>query len=466
MSFQTKADANANAKANLASLPTETIEHILLCTTQKDMISLSRTNKLFHRVTTSRIFETVELKLQSLDQACLDRVRGRLYLLLRSILENPALAELLRSFSLSAFGNTFSGPISRVNQPEEFLTAREEQIAVNVISQTNLATEKAAWIRSLREREVDSVVALILALSPNLRFLGLDINFFPPPGVPILSMVLKHMFVKDSSSWALCSLQQLKTLELKIPPPYSEPPIEFSGFLECCYAPAIHDVTTTLPKSWRLAQLGQRPQFSSLRHLKLRHTQAMAGQLRELLSSTPNLQSLQYDFYCIVDSGGVNDAYVYGSAISRAIEEVKSSLVKLVLSITMAARTATEISAGLRWGIRGQMASLQQFERLQYLEVPLALLLGWSPQLAPALDDILPRSIQNLYITGHLDDFSNWEWTADDTLQQLRQLVTAQKTRFPDLESVTTRLEDLEELKEIRSTWYGLNLLSSEAGFV
>ena len=174
--------------------------------------------------------------------------------------------------------------------------------------------------------------------------------------------------------------------------------------------------------------------------------------LKKLLSMTPNLQIFEFNSQCDCEpQDRFKMRYFDCGLLSSALEVVSGTLARLKITVEFVASTALEPENGGSyesrdsWGIKGSSGrSLQHFRQLKTIDVPWAVLLGWSTETDLKLAECLPEGLWGLVLAHDLAYFSEYGW--DDRVCVGRLLdYLAEGSRPVGLESLGVRFDDEDE---------------------
>jgi len=135
--------------------------------------------------------------------------------------------------------------------------------------------------------------------------------------------------------------------------------------------------------------------------LRLPLAAAFPRTLKALFQLTPKLKTLMYDILMpagLFPNEGLVDAL---AMIPETTEE-------LTIRVHMYVREAFDLPNIFRAVYGGGIGSLQRLRNLNSLTIPLSLVFGHDPQgeVIPQLADVLPRSLESLYLVGDLTNFN------------------------------------------------------------
>lgn len=186
-----------------------------------------------------------------------------------------------------------------------------------------------------------------------------------------------------------------------------------------------------------------------LRTLKLRATthDSVYSLVPKLIQAAPKLTRVEihYQLNKKKGIGRRNVGWILGDRLSSALTCVKNTLEYLKVSYELVSEGSDNTRA-----IASSFYSLKQLHRLQTADVPFFLLLGWVPEKAPALADVLPCSLSTL-------QFGDDEWWMsgilwDESLMMAKFADYFQDKRWkettPNLKKVTLSLWVYDEAED------------------
>ncbi|KAF2738247.1 hypothetical protein EJ04DRAFT_587982 [Polyplosphaeria fusca] len=434
--------------ASFIDLPQELKDSILVDIKHKDLSALSLTCK---RLRASAIpFLYADIRMIWKAEICLHapysrgtECRGtyspRLDLLLRSIIESPPLAAMIKNVALQAEGFFDQGVVLRIENdtfspglpiPKESHAGAFMAFAEQIGYAGNNETFKAA----VGNNSLHAILPLFLTACPNLNRLHLGLSF-----------VLKNQIFANFLSCAYPNnitarspFGQLKSLEVGTVPedlqvqPFSQ--LDYK-LLDAVYVHLLHmptlerahlaNVPSPIPFNYnrgssqeeRLYSLPISTQTSTLRSLELIQTGISETVLGKVLATTPKLTSLTYD--PIINPRGDRFGFMDGEELAAALAHVKNSLTDLKISYT---GNFDEIETF-------HHCSLRHMSTLKTLEVPMTVLLGWfnwqrKPKL-PSIADSLPCRLEKLVLG---EDY----WWIEDILHWNEQEIMKALEEFVD----------------------------------
>ncbi|RAO66327.1 uncharacterized protein BHQ10_002339 [Talaromyces amestolkiae] len=137
----------------------------------------------------------------------------------------------------------------------------------------------------------------------------------------------------------------------------------------------------------------------NLTYLKLLRSKMTPRGLGKILSATPNLRQLEYEFWIDMKINEDPTVYYDGTVLDNALKPVRNVLERLRLNIR---HNGDYKFNGCSWRteVRGILRSLASFTQLTHLHLPHLLLLGRSIEEANAVKfvNMLPRSLKFLSV--------------------------------------------------------------------
>src|SRR4029077_12354599 len=81
--------------------------------------------------------------------------------------------------------------------------------------------------------------------------------------------------------------------------------------------------------------------------------------------------------------------------------------------------------------VKSQLGPLRKLSHLRKLEVPIAVLLGWSPEQGQLLAEILPASLMHLCVAEELYSHGSYAWTEELVLGKLEDFFSSVRQTLP-----------------------------------
>ncbi|KAJ5323142.1 hypothetical protein N7452_011431 [Penicillium brevicompactum] len=366
--------------------------------------------------------------------------------LLRTLVARPHLATHIRNLQLTGLPTKHPALVRTIRLVPISPTELSESIS---FIQKSGVPYRDLWIQELQRGRLDAVVALLLAQMPNLQCLRLGSAFTQRS--EIIGMVLRSAIL-EPVDYGLPDFRHLQhvTYLLKVGRDYARDHEvkNTADLLPFFYLSNVKSlslaVDSPLAITWPKPKL---PISSSLTSLVLNSVRE--NYLRDLLSITPHLKSLQWKFW--YDSGlldAVNSPIVDLDRIGDALSCLKNTLsdLKILGEVYLGGDGDINLPA---IKTEGSLSAMVVMDNLKTLQVPWAFLVGFALDTTKCLQDVLPRYLEHLTITWDLclqndedvvPDWPQFEWEDHHILEVLKSWLEDRETFTPNLRSVTLGL--------------------------
>ena len=458
--------------ANIHQLPQEVLRNTSDYLYRRDLLRFSLVSKPIRTVVEPSLYREIDLSWNP--QARRSRKHDApVHRLLRSIISRPDLAQHIRDLRFRGEKRSF-GPQERrdtrkplpVGSPRSLwksyqksdLTSAEMTGMESLIRSLKLPAEER-WLEGLRQGWVDVFVALVISRASNLRDLGLNSDF--QRETDLIGILIKEAV---SRSPKLC-FAALESITFGIDIEYNRDvvnhDVDLNQILPVFSIPSVKSLCMALPAKEITWPKDQVP-TSSLTSLTLHHSQLSEEMLGQLLRCTPSLRSLDYRSWYNIESNG---------RPNREFEELLDC-VKLSASLAHVQETLEDLRICARFiapqemfpedethrPMKGNLDSLHKFPHLRNLDIPIVVLLGWTPHhddddsLSPKLRDLFPPSLRNLVLTDDLQEMGQDEWYYPEVIQLFQEALEDQdkdKGGLANLKGIMLRLNSASR------SWYG-----------
>jgi hypothetical protein len=272
--------------AVFADLSTELAQYILTHLDPADLYAVSLASTSFHALAEPILYQEIEWVWDEKD-----RPGPSVDLLLRSCLRRPELSSFIKCIA-------FKG--TKINQSsiESNFSDDDLRLALQIMPRIDLGKVS----KDGGAVYVSIAVALLISQLTNLESLHLDNPSLAAQ--PAFIELLESIFYHDTAI-GFQSLQHFLFLKRRL---------RTKRFSALFYLPCIQSITISLSEPHDLMLWpGQRPCASTLTKLDLQWTTLKEESLTDILSATPNLKILTYDFYCDADPaipGGLLPLYL------------------------------------------------------------------------------------------------------------------------------------------------------------
>ncbi|KAM6512104.1 hypothetical protein FALCPG4_017087 [Fusarium falciforme] len=336
-----------------------------------------------------------------------------IFLLLRSLLENPELCSHVRSLNLDGIRcelpdvlpNIVALPLLELSQ---------------AITRTGVSKDVAeSWESKTQIGVADAVVALLVSMLPNLASLSLQANWNTE------SHFLGHLFRsalcsphRDGFQHQLPTFKALKKVSLGQRNRTNEHTDDQNSadMLALLYLPNIQTLSASIDNPIDFTWPSENPPApSALTWLKLHRMREC--RLAPVLSCLTNLQALRYAWFYESDiDEEVSDDVVRLDMMGSAMAKCKTLIDLEITALTLPAYRNGEYERP-DVTLHGSLAELSQLPQLKRLTVPWVFLAGMTMPSSPSgIGSALPRSLEHLTVTADLagtDLSGEWE---DETM--------------------------------------------------
>ncbi|KAJ8110136.1 hypothetical protein OPT61_g6938 [Boeremia exigua] len=294
-----------------------------------------------------------------------------------------------------------------------------------------------------RGRCVDALATLVLTRLTDVRSLNLGEGFlryslFLPQllkRTDYLFPQLRHVTLGDKSPDVRASVSYMD-LNLLRPVFYSSTIAKF----EC-----------SMSQPWRFQwNEAKPPRSNTLTSLTLFRTNISRATLGELLSATPKLKYLHFEhelvFNASMNSGPSLAPYLGLDELNTALFPVRDTLEEchFILRLSPGSISTTEYPlASVRFPpVQGTLTMLKFMPRLVKVEVPMTMLLGWYPNFAAKLEEVLPHGLVDLTLRDDLVRYCPWvaPINAEKKVVRIAEYIQGRAFHATQLESLKVRL--------------------------
>ena len=442
--------------ASFEELPVEIKESIVLETTFHDLISLSKTCKSIRAVALPAMFRNIDF---TWDANSKDG--PPITALLRSIYNNIHFQRSIQTLTLKAINYRgyqepgFEGDVLLPCHTHRIPT-EDWEIFEKALQVCPCEGKFECDDPTTREGNLNAAIAVLIRHCTRIRSLHVDVHFFMhtyrlssmfrstisrvvgPWGKQAWFSNLNHVTVSHTPNYYHTRL-----------PPVNERyavdlPVQPNTFLKMFYLPAVKTLdlvffpninniedsqdVTLKHTVWPFPQV---PVASTLTKLQLRRSPALPETLDLLLSTTPNLQSLDYDLFI-----PANQAPLSLDTLRKALDHIRTTIKHLSVKWEIfhdpddyfGGVNVSPFGIELTMACIGALGSLREFPALLTLETSLAVLYGQEQETREtALSEILPPNLERFTLLDDLWEFETFNWSDLEVLQILRKFLTGDK---------------------------------------
>ncbi|KAJ3528307.1 hypothetical protein NM208_g10260 [Fusarium decemcellulare] len=359
----------------------------------------------------------------------------RIPLLLRSLLERRSLSNYVEHLSLDG-DDTIPFFAKGDWVPSISMAAVDMEEVFKFIKSTQMAADDSfLWECSVRQPFLDGVVAVLLALLPNLKSLSMGPDFANEMGVTncVLQAALSPKRTQNPNQ--LPRFGQLRSVT------FDNKSIEFCkhGYWECSlhpffYLPEIEHLSQAIHTCcyWKPCP----PSPSKLTSLELHRLVPI--DLVNLLSVTTGLKKFSWTCCCypaddpILDDGSLlDDSFdlIDLDQVSEALSKISGTLEELVLKIDDGTHGSPAIEDdSINIDLTGSLRGLSSLVHLKKLQVPWVYLTDWSsPTPGHLSEHFVPESVETLVMTMDLADQMAWMWDEESMFDWMVSFLSGQQ---------------------------------------
>lgn len=427
--------------ASLDALPTEILNLILNYTSSSTQHQLVSTCRRLNTQVAPILYRDVALNVREEDQKSLD---SRIACFFRTIRDDQNLAHYVRELSIK--GHRPAGiEVGYIPTSENDGKDTTEQQNHQQLARKKLVYETC---------DTNSVIAAMLHKLEKLETLHLEYAFWS-----------ENVFLPVIYQNCLKKLKKIN-LGIMFPPfptgQYGEVwdrmqgsnQIDMNQLRSLMSLPLIESITCVAADGEKGsdekdddAELVSMPIAQNLTSLKFLRSKLTPRGLGKILSATPKLQQLEYEFWI---DGKLNEELVHYydcAQLDNALKPVRNVLERLRLNILFHGDHTVMYLNGWSWRteVRGILRSLASFTQLTHLHIPHFLLLGRTIQEADAVKyvDMLPRSLKFLSVSTRdlppLRPVLSSDFANEKLLDRLYEYVDAREMHAPYLEWIQIR---------------------------
>ncbi|EEU33790.1 uncharacterized protein NECHADRAFT_89129 [Fusarium vanettenii 77-13-4] len=377
-------------------------------------------------------------------------------LLLRTLLEKPALGECVQSVILKGVDIPGQYCCPATPAKPQFDDGGVDDLVAFVKSRELPRRYTNHWIKGLRSSrstlKMDAYIACLLAMLPNLGFLKLE------PGFAVRSKLSSRMFRAALSVFPrqhrpkLPHFEQLRDVAhlrriASIPFGRSKGADLLTPFL---YLPKVHQVSACIDNTpyWRWPE--RKPALETLTTLNLAFIHAK--HLGTILSETKNLQALRWDWRGWPYTQSTDGHWISLDEIMAALQHVQETLIELKVLGSCNYLSYHRRTVRLTGSLQGMVS----FKKLKTLEIPLAFLAGLAaPDQPTQIGESLPVTVEHVALTDDFCKTNDW---------QGQQQLEVFSLWMDNLKNTTSRLQRFVWVTLLRDTvveWHSKSVLTT-----
>lgn len=394
----------------LSELPVGILSIILEYLGRHDYNDILRVSRTLYRETLPFLYRNVKFEATK-SRSC----ARKLALLLRTLLEQPQFASHVKIFKLRGplpFWTKYnpwpedvkSGPSVNLWGLKGCITLSKSQMIFasnEIYSFVDESMHKEQ--DQFKNRSKDALATLVMTRFTELKMLDLGDGFlmhslFLPQVLkraPRLFPMLEHVVLGDK----------------RFDPENSVSYMDLDLIRPIFYSNTVRTFEYLMTQPWQLNwNRPVSPRNETLTMLRLFRTNITRGTLDQLLHATPHLKRFHYDQEILYNANTPAapplSPYLNLDGLNIALSNLKNTLEEVKLSVALAPGSLSPAEIKLQGfqfpAMQGTLTVLKDMQHLTRVEVPMVMFLGWAPDFAAALEEVLPWGVRQLTLR---DDF-------------------------------------------------------------
>ncbi|KAF2463660.1 uncharacterized protein BDR25DRAFT_107674 [Lindgomyces ingoldianus] len=401
--------------ARFSDIPLDLLPLILDYLSKKEFNSLLRVCKPLHQEIIPHLYHEITFKAEN-SRWC----ARRLAFLLRTLLERPYLASYVTTFRLLGTHpcwTKYNPWQEETNTSTVNLWGLEGCTALSkaqMIFASNrfyqfVDEEMHKSLPQLRGRSKDALAILVLTRFTELTTLELGDGFL------MYSLFIPQILKR--AGHLLPKLSHVILGDRKLDTENSVSYMDLNLIRPIFYLPNVKTFEWTMSEPWQFRwNQPAAPRNESLTKLHLFRSNISRTTLAQLLAATPNLRSLHYDYELLfnihVPWRPIASPVLQLDNLNSVLNGVLNTLEEVEISLGLAPGSASQkeiFEQGLSFPvIQGTMTVLKDMANLRRVEVPMIMILGWFPNFAARLEEVLPSGIQELTLRDDFVKYCPW----------------------------------------------------------
>lgn len=314
--------------------------------------------------------------------------------LTKDVTTQPDLAKKVQVLNIVAYDTgtapsafeTFCETLDETNDQSGFLARHAKgtfmRAAYDQLSNKVNASFKLFWLSRLFADCAEAHLALLLSVLPQLRILRIRFDWINDQETSFLQLALEKV-AEARSAQPLQILGELRALNVEVPASMS-PDYTFSPMAPLFGAPRLRMLSVSNLNSPRMLS-DVLPSALAINSITIKASILDAVFLGAFIRSCPHLKALK-----VVCGGRIDNPNDWFKIVAAAIRTRAATLQVLSLTTQFLDDNAH---------MDARFDDMTEFAKLKYLKVPEHVLLGSPAHDALLLGNILPRSLEELYMT-------------------------------------------------------------------
>jgi hypothetical protein len=400
-----------NTMTKLSELPVDVLSIILEYLSRHDYNDVLRVSRTLHRETLPFLYRDVKFEATK-SRSC----ARKLALLLRTLLEQPHFASYVKVFKLR-------GPLpywTKYNPwPEDAKVGLASINLWGLKGCTTLSKSQKIFASNeiysfvdesmhkeqeqFRNRSKDALATLAMTRFTELRTLDLGDGFL------MHSLFLPQVLKRAPRLFP--RLEHVVLGDKRFDPENSVSYMDLDLIRPIFYSNTVRTFEYLMTQPWQLNwNRPVSPRNENLTMLRLFRTNITRGTLDQLLHATPHLKRFHYEQELLYNThtpaAPPLSPYLNLDGLNIALAHLKNTLEECKLTVTLAPGSLSPAEIKLQGfqfpAIQGTLAVLRDMQNLVDVEVPMVMFLGWAPDFAASLEEVLPWGVRRLTLR---DDF-------------------------------------------------------------
>ncbi|KAF5597930.1 nicotinamide mononucleotide permease [Fusarium pseudocircinatum] len=404
--------------SRLLSCPIEIQLHVLEFVPREGLVALSCVNKHLASITQPVLHRDVDV---NCPRVSFQHHAAPLVLVLRTLLSRPDLAQAVQHLRFDGYDFVER----RLNQlpttPIFHLTDEDKLKAVQFIKALDLY-QGLDWAKAFLKGQVDSLVSLMVALTPKVRSIYLG-EFFSVE-ICYLRMLLSPENFGTPGGSNVHKFEHLRHVTVDNPcATYYHTRFYFNDvyqdFFRLLRLESL-SISGSYPESSRPFAIS-----TKLEHLRCLNLERISGaELGRILSIAPNLKELKYTYawYPLTTMDTAHEQILDMKTLCSSLEGHRQKLEKLELLARDDGDVLAEEPDITCWPLilQGSFLKLHDFSNLRTLAAPWIFIAGPSKGEHPSpLRHVIPKSVVQLTLTDDLCLQPYWKWEPEEICEMV-----------------------------------------------
>ncbi|KAI1046720.1 hypothetical protein LB505_006770 [Fusarium chuoi] len=392
--------------------PIEIQLQIIESVPKQGLVALSRVNKHFASIVQPILHKDVDVNCPLLTLECRS---VPLVLALRTLLWRPDLAQAVQHLRFDGYDFVERELDILPTTPIFHLTDEDKLKAVQFIKALDLY-QGLDWAHAFLKGQVDSLVSLVVALTPNIRSLYLG-EFFSVE-ICYLRLLLHPESYNNPGGSNVHKFEHLRHVTVDNHcATYHHIQFSFNNIYQSFFHLRMLEnlsISGSFPEASRPFTI-----TAKLEHLRCLNLKRITeAELGRILSIAPNVEDLKYAYTCypLADPFSINSQRLRVATLSDSLKSHRLKLKSLQLLVVDNINVLDEGLDPL-WplALQGTPIKLHDFSNLRILTVPWVLIAGPSKGERPSpLRYVIPQCVERLTLTDDMYQQPYWGWSVKE----------------------------------------------------